>query len=85
MRTHVLGTITLMAALVGAAGCATSEDLSARDTHGTHVASGTHAALSVRTALSSEPEITRADVTRARDEGWWGDPVTVSEAAIVAP
>jgi hypothetical protein len=84
MRELRLGTIVLLAALLGAAGCATQTELAAWKAHTTHFASGDHLTFSVRNDARSTPVVTRADVDRARDEQWWGDPVTVSQDAILA-
>jgi len=84
MRRTVLGTITLMATLLGAAGCATHQEMAIWRAHGTHFASGSHALFSLRSDMSSRPEVTRTDLTHARAEAWWGDPVTVSPDQIVA-
>jgi hypothetical protein len=78
MRHTILATITLTATLLGAAGCATSPEMATWREHPTHFASGTHAWFSLRNDTSSRPEVTRTDVSRARAEAWWGDPVTVS-------
>jgi hypothetical protein len=78
MRRTMLRTITLMVTLLGAAGCATSAEMATWRAHGTHFASGAHAVFSVRNDVSSRPEVTRTDVSRAPAESWWGDPVTVS-------
>ena len=78
MRRTMLRTITLMVTLFGAAGCATNAEMATWRAHGTHFASGAHAVFSVRNDVSSRPEVTRTDVSRARAESWWGDPVTVS-------
>ena len=78
MKTNLLGTITLIATLAGAAGCATSQEIASWRAHGTHFASGAHALFSLRNDVSSRSQVTRTDLGRARAEGWWGDPVTVS-------
>ena len=83
MRITMLRTIILIATLTGAAGCASQEWATWRD-HGTHFASGAHAAFSIRNDLASRPQVTRSDVTRARTEAWWGDPVTVTSEQIVS-
>jgi len=76
MRRTVLGTITLMATLLGAAGCATHQEMAiwrarVSQIRSRHLGSGRH-------------EVTRTDLTHARAEAWWGDPVTVSPDQIVA-
>jgi len=79
----MLGTITLVAVLSTATGCATSEKIATWRAHGTHFASGAHTLFSMRNDVSSRPEVTRGDLSRARAEGWWGDPVTVYPDQIV--
>ncbi len=83
MKGTMLGTISLMAVLVGAAGCATSAEMAAWRAHATHFASGDHAFFSLRNDLESWPRVTRTDLNRARYEAWWGDPVAVSPDQIV--
>jgi hypothetical protein len=83
MRTRMLGTIALIAVLTTASGCATSEEIATWRAHDTHFASGAHAGFSVRNDISSRPEVTRGDLSRAGAEGWWGDPVTVDPDQIV--
>jgi len=84
MRRTMLRTITLMATLLGAAGCATSQEMATWRAHPTHFASGAHAFFSLRNDTSSRPEVTRTDLSRARAEAWWGDPVTVSPDEVLA-
>ena len=69
--------------LAGAAGCATSEEWNTWYTHRTHFASGDHMSFSVRTPDSGAGRVTRTQLALARDEGWWGKPVTVSQTDIV--
>jgi hypothetical protein len=83
MRTTMLG-ITLIAAVTGAAGCATRQEMATWREHGTHFASGDHALFSLRNDRPSRPEVTRTDLSRASAESWWGDPVTVSPDEIVS-
>jgi hypothetical protein len=84
MRTTMIRTITLAATLFGATGCATRQEMSTWVEHGTHFASGAHAFFSVRNDMASRQEVTRTDLSRARSEAWWGDPVTVSPDDIVS-
>jgi hypothetical protein len=83
MKGTMLGTIALMAVLVGAAGCATSPEMATWRAHTTHFASGDHALFSLRNDLESRPRVTRMDLNRAQNEAWWGDPVTVGPDQIV--
>jgi len=50
-----------------------------------HFASGDHHHLrfSIRNVEDSEPHVSRHDLSVARQERWWGDPVTVSQNQIV--
>ena len=84
MRRTMLGTLTVIATLTGAAGCATRQELAAWSSHPTHFASGDHAVFSLRNDMSSRPEVSRSDLNRARAENWWGDPVTISPDQIVS-
>jgi hypothetical protein len=83
MKGTMLGTIALMAVLVGAAGCATSPEMATWRAHTTHFASGDHALFSLRNDLESRPRVTRMDLNRAQNEAWWGDLVTVGPDQIV--
>jgi hypothetical protein len=83
MKGTMLGTIGLMAVLIGAAGCATSAEMATWRAHTTHFASGDHAFFSLRNDLESGPRVTRKDLDRARDEAWWGDLVTARPDEIV--
>ncbi len=40
-------------------------------------------AFSVRNTSGSQPQVTRRDITLARDQAWWGKPVTVSQEQIL--
>jgi hypothetical protein len=84
MRTTMIRTIALTAALLGAAGCATSQEMATWRTHPTHFASGSHALFSVKNDVGSAPQVTRMDLSRARSEGWWGDPVSVRADQVLA-
>jgi hypothetical protein len=68
----VLGLIVLSGA------CATSQEWSEWSQNKAHFASGDHVFFSVRNRGGAPARVTRADVTAARDQGWWGTPVTVS-------
>jgi hypothetical protein len=84
MRHLRLAWVVLLTALLGAAGCATRAELATWSAHATQFASSEHLVFSVRNDTRSAPLVTRADVDRARDQRWWGDPVTVSPDAILA-
>ena len=75
--------IVLALAVAGLTGCASSEEWNTWYTHRTHFASGDHMSFSVRTPETGPGRITRTELTAAREEGWWGKPVTVSQAEIL--
>ena len=82
MRTHGLWFIALAVALWGTAGCATSQEWTTWKEHPTHFASGDHLSFSVKNSETA-PRVTRKDIVVARDEGWWGKPITVSQERIL--
>jgi hypothetical protein len=57
-------------ALVVVAGCA-------------HYASGDHGFFSLRNREGTSAKVTRDDIALARDQGWWGKPITVSSEQIL--
>jgi hypothetical protein len=69
--------------LLTAAGCATSEEWQTWNDHPTHFASTDHMVFSVRNRENASPRVTRADIGKARDEAWWGKPITVSQEQIL--
>ena len=80
----VRGKLLLFAAvLVASAGCATGGEWNTWYTHRTHFASYDHLGFSVRNTEDSAPKVTRKDIALARDEGWWGKPITVSQEQIL--
>jgi hypothetical protein len=84
MRTRGWRLIVLSAVVYAVTGCASSEEWTTWKTHPTHFASGEHLTFSVRNqGDATSPKVTRKDVALARDEGWWGKPVTVSQEAIL--
>ncbi len=72
----------LTAGLVLAAGCATSQEMATWKQHPTHFASGDHLSFSIKNT-EGHPRVTRRDVALARDEAWWGKPITVSQEQIL--
>ena len=70
-------------ALLATAGCATSEEWGTWNSHSSHFASFAHMGFSVRNSEGSAPVVTRRDVALARDENWWGKPITVSQEQIL--
>ncbi|HXG17222.1 MAG TPA: hypothetical protein VNK50_13300 [Calidithermus sp.] len=83
MRRDRVGLFLLAAALLALSGCATSEQWETWKSHPTHFASGSHLGFSLRNREGSQPRVTRQDIALARDEGWWGQPVTVSQEQIL--
>ena len=77
------GLIVLALALTGLAGCATGEEWNTWYEHRTHFASGDHMSFSVWTPETGPGRITRNEMSAAREEGWWGKPVTVAQAEIL--
>lgn len=69
--------------LVAVAGCATGEEWDTWKSHPTHFASGDHMFFSVRNREGGAAKVTRQDIALARDEGWWGRPITVSQEQIL--
>jgi hypothetical protein len=76
----LLGAVAVAVAL---AGCATGEEWNTWYTHRTHFASYEHLGFSVRHTEGSAPKVTRNDIALARDEGWWGKPITVGQEQIL--
>jgi hypothetical protein len=74
--------LVLSAVLLAAAGCASGEEWRTWREHPTHFASGEHLKFSARNTEKST-RVTRQDIALARDEGWWGKPVTVSQESIL--
>ena len=82
MRRHGLWLIVLAVGLSGTAACATSQEWTTWTEHPTHFASGEHLSFSVKNSESA-PHVTRKDIVMARDEGWWGKPITVGQEQIL--
>jgi hypothetical protein len=83
MRSARLRLLLVGGVLVAVTGCATSEEWATWKSHPTHFASGEHMFFSVRNREGSAPRVTRQDITLARNEGWWGKPITVSQEQIL--
>ena len=81
-RTH-LRFLFGLGALVLLTGCASSEEWQTWKEHPTHFASGDHMFFSTRNREGSSPKVTRQDIAMARDQGWWGKPITVSQESIL--
>ena len=72
----------LCGVLMVVAGCATNEEWSTWKQHPTHFASGDHGFFSIRNREETAKRVTRQDIALARDQGWWGRPITVSQEQI---
>lgn len=83
MRNHRLRLLLIAGVLVATAGCATSEEWATWKQHPTHFASGDHLFFSTRNREGKTAKVTRPDIALARDEGWWGKPITVSQEQIL--
>lgn len=74
----------VLASTVLIAGCASGEQWSTWKEHPTHFASGDHMFFSVRNREGTpSTRVTRDDLSGARDQGWWGQPITVSQEQIL--
>ena len=69
--------------LVALGGCASSEEWRTWKEHPTHYASGDHGFFSLRNREGKSAKVTRDDIAMARDQAWWGRPITVSSEQIL--
>jgi hypothetical protein len=83
MRRDPLRWLLIGGVLVATAACATGEEWTTWKSHSTHFASGEHMFFSVRNREGSEAKVTRQDIALARDEAWWGKPITVGQEQIL--
>lgn len=83
MRSMGLRLLLVGGVLVAVAGCATGEEWATWKAHPTHFASGEHMFFSVRNREGAMPQVSRQDIALARNEGWWGKPITVSQDQIL--
>jgi hypothetical protein len=65
------------------AGCASGEEWRTWKDHPTHFASGEHLFFSTRNKEGAPPRVKRQDIVLAREEGWWGKPIAVSQEQIL--
>ena len=72
-------------ALLATTACATGEEWTTWKTHPTHFASGEHMSFSVRNKEGAPAKVTRNEIAMAREEGWWGKPITVGQEQILQP
>lgn len=75
--------LAVAAVVVGVSGCATGDEWATWKQHPSHFASGDHLVFSVRNREGGAARVTRTDIGKARDEGWWGKPITVSQEQIL--
>lgn len=59
------------------------EEWSTWRSHSTHFASERHMGFSVRNRNNGTPHVRRQDIALARNEAWWGKPVTVTQENIL--
>ena len=71
------------AALLVTAGCATGDEWVEWQSHPTHFASGDHFGFSMRNREGMSAAVSRQDIATARDQGWWGRPITVNQEQIL--
>jgi hypothetical protein len=83
MRRESLRVVLVGSVLLAAAGCATSEEWATWKAHPTHFASGDHLFFSTRNREGASPRVTRQDIALAREQAWWGKPVTVTQEQIL--
>jgi hypothetical protein len=72
----------LCGVLMVVAGCATNEEWATWKQHQTHFASGDHGFFSIRNRDETAKRVTRQDIALARNQGWWGRPITVAQEQI---
>ncbi len=82
MRRRFILSLLATTALL-AAGCASSEEWDTWKTRPAHFASTDHAAFSVRNRVGTSPRVSRQDIETARQQAWWGRPITVEQAQIL--
>jgi len=83
MRTHAWRLLVAAGVLLTTAGCATNEEWATWRAHPSHFASGEHLFFSTRNREGSAPRVTRQDIAMAREQAWWGKPITVSQEQIL--
>jgi hypothetical protein len=68
--------------LLVTSGCATSEEWTTWGEHPSHFASGDHLFFSMRNT-EDKPRVRREDLTKSREQGWWGKTITVAQDQIL--
>jgi hypothetical protein len=74
----ILASVALLAA-----GCASSEEWGTWQSNRAHFASQEHFTFSMRNRQGTDARVTREDIAVARDQGWWGRPITVGQEQIL--
>lgn len=83
MRSYRWNVLLAGGVLLVTAGCATREEWATWAAHPAHFASRDHLIFSARNTEGSTPRVTREDIAVAREQGWWGKAVTVSQEEIL--
>jgi hypothetical protein len=83
MRSYRWNVFLAGGVLLMTAGCATRAEWAEWAAHPAHFASRDHLVFSVRNTEGSTPRVTREDLAVAREQGWWGKAVTVSQGEIL--
>ena len=83
MRPSTSRYVLIAGVLLTTTACATGDEWTTWRTHPTHFASGEHMAFSVRSNESDPAQVTRNEIAMAREEGWWGKPITVNQEQIL--
>jgi len=68
--------------LLVTAGCASNEEWSTWGSHPSHFASGDHFLFSMRNT-EQKPRVTKEDLSKAREQAWWGKTITVAQDQIL--
>jgi hypothetical protein len=83
MRRDPLRWLLIGGVLLATTACATGEEWATWKTHSSHFASGEHMFFSVRNREGMQVQVTRGDIALARDQAWWGKPITVGQEQIL--
>lgn len=83
MPSNRLRVVVLGAVAVLSTACASQQEWETWLSHPAHFASGEHMTFSIRNRQGQPARVTRQDIAMARDEGWWGQPITVSTEQIL--
>ena len=83
MRRKHWRSVVLGASLFALGGCATSEEWDVWKSNSSHFASGQHFTFSMKNREGMAAVVTREDITLARQQNWFGRPVTVSQEQIL--